>query len=355
MARPATGDETLGPQIDSLDRKLSRLREKLPLQEASDALDQVVTALDELPFRVQNMRRRGYLFRSDLEARIESLSEGWPATQQQVQLEIQRRSRRLMSRALAIDGQLRQLELYRNRLASLAPPLLTQVEHGLDRLEEQVEAEVKVIEELFDTHVQQVREIGQQIGHMEWMLDQFATATFGLYQGEGTVEAVQAQQFLDGEGGPKGVLYLTDQRLLFEQKEEVVVKRRFLVFTEKETVHKLLWELPIGLVERAEEEKEGRFVFKKEYLELTFGPGAPLATARLRLGVDPEEWLALIGRVKSGEIVRERIDVEEVAAVPEEPLEIPAQCPGCGAALPQQVVRGQRVIVCEYCGREIGV
>jgi len=355
MARPTTGDETLGPQIDSLAWKFSRLREELTLQEVSDALDQVVTTLGELPFRLQSVRRRGYLFQSDLKARTEALGEEWPSIQKQVQLDIRRRSQRLMGRAVGIDGQLRQLEPYRNRLASQAPPLLTQVEHGLDRLEEQVEAEVRAIKELFDTHDQRVREIGRRIQHVEWILDQFDTATFGLYQGEATVEAVQAQQFLDDEGGPKGMLYLTDQRLLFEQKEEVVVKRRFLVFTEKEMVHKLLWELPIGLVERAKEEKEGSFIFRKEYLEMTFGPGASLETARLRLRVDPEEWLALIGRVKSGDIVRERIDAKEVAAVPEEPVKIPAQCPGCGAALPQQVVRGQRVIVCEHCGREIAV
>ena len=355
MADSTTSDETLEARIDSMIQEFSSLRDRLSPQAGSDALDRVTTDLAEFPFRLHDTRRRGYLFQSDLEVRIEALGEEWPLIQAQVQSEIRKRSQRLLSRALGIDGQLRQLESYRNHSISQPPTQMTSVEQGLRRLEDEIDVELRAVREIFDVQTQQVQELGRRIQHLEWMMDEFTMATFGLYQDEAVVEGIQAQQFFEDEGGPKGVLFLTDQRILFEQKEEVVVKRRFLIFTEKDTVRKLLWEVPIGFVMHAEEEREGRFVFKKDYLELTFGPGAPLVDARLRLRIDPEDWLSLFGRVRTGEIDTERIYAEEVATDPEKSVQIPAQCPGCAAALPQNVVRGQRIVVCPCCGREIAL
>jgi hypothetical protein len=43
---------------------------------------------------------------------------------------------------------------------------------------------------------------------------------------------------------PKGILYLTDQRLIFEQKQEIATKKFLFITTEKQKVQKLVFEVP---------------------------------------------------------------------------------------------------------------
>jgi ribosomal protein S27E len=60
----------------------------------------------------------------------------------------------------------------------------------------------------------------------------------------------------------------------------------------------------------------------------------------------------LIGRVKSGEIDKERTQPKDEAVV-EAARSAPTKCSTCGATLPADIVRGQREITCEYCGSVI--
>ena len=45
--------------------------------------------------------------------------------------------------------------------------------------------------------------------------------------------AVRATWQKGGEDNPQGILYLTDQRLLFEQKQEIGAKKVLFITTEK--------------------------------------------------------------------------------------------------------------------------
>ena len=58
---------------------------------------------------------------------------------------------------------------------------------------------------------------------------------------EAPLMATEAEWERDGEEGPDGTLYLTDQRLLFEQNEEIATEKLFgLITTKKETRRELL-------------------------------------------------------------------------------------------------------------------
>jgi hypothetical protein len=154
--------------------------------------------------------------------------------------------------------------------------------------------------------------------------------------------------------GPKGILYLTDERLVFERKEEVATKKVLFIATEKETVHELLLEVSIGQIEEIKAQDKKKFLGRKEMLELLFAPEADFsgATFRLHGGAKNEDWSALISRVKSGEIDKERSRPKDEAVV-EAARSAPTKCTTCGATLPAEIVRGQREITCEYCGSVI--
>ena len=83
------------------------------------------------------------------------------------------------------------------------------------------------------------------------------------------------------------------------------------------------------------------------------GSGGALGTVELHLkGETGEAWQGFIGRVKSGEIAKERtVPVDEDAT--EAVSNAPTKCPNCGGTLNQTILRGQTEITCEFCGSVI--
>ena len=192
--------------------------------------------------------------------------------------------------------------------------------------------------------------VSTQVG---WTLDQLDEATFQLHPLEDPIFASQAQYMESKKEGPKGVLYLTDERLIFEQKEEIATKKVLFITTEKEKVQEPIFEVLAGHVDEVKTSQKG-FLGHKEMMELLFAPEADLSSATIRLhgGADNEEWAALIGRVKSGEIAKERTKPKDEGA--EEAVRAaPTKCPTCGATLSVELVRGMREITCQYCGSVI--
>jgi hypothetical protein len=148
----------------------------------------------------------------------------------------------------------------------------------------------------------------------------------------------------------KGLFFVTDHRMIFEQKEEVVTKRKLLIFTEKKLVRGLAMEAPIGAFTGAQIEKVGG-IFKKKvmHLELT-APPAPFARMSLALDGDEEEWKGLLTRAATGDLEAERVagaEKKEPEALPEP---IVMKCSNCGSTLTIPIVKGMKSVSCEYCG-----
>jgi hypothetical protein len=208
---------------------------------------------------------------------------------------------------------------------------------------------------MFETVDENVTQVMRQMEHIDWVLDQAAEASFDFYEGEDFVSACQAQLMEMGEEGPKGILHLTDERLVFEQKEKVATKKILFIATEKELVQEMLFEALVGHVEEVKTSDEG-LLGRKEMLQILFSPDARYNEVSLRLrGVENQEWAQLIDRVRTGEIERERLRFEGEAAPEEQTMEleaeeIPTDCPNCGATFTQPIVQGMREITCEYCG-----
>jgi hypothetical protein len=112
-----------------------------------------------------------------------------------------------------------------------------------------------------------------------------------------------------------------------------------------------VFEVPVGQIEEVKASQKG-FLGHKEILELVFSTEADLDEARLRLHADNEEWAGMIGRVKSGEIAKERTEPKDEEAV-EAIRSAPTKCSTCGATLSVEIVRGMQEITCEYCGSVI--
>jgi hypothetical protein len=340
-------DEETRAKLEALQDKLGDLQEAVLLTDAHDDMEEIETALAMLPTELEKLRTRGYAFRSFLENKVQVLAGQWDETHERVLREIQKRTRELEGESDEAESALRQAAVGR-------PALVSRADGAISTLESKVNAARSAIAAMYSTLKENVNQTRGQVEEIRWLLDQIDEASFDLHPAEDPVLACEAQYMETEKEGPKGVLYLTDERLIFERKEKVTTKKVLFIATEKETVQELVLEVPVGQIDESKAQDKRKFLGHKEMLELLFAPEADLSGATIRLhgGARNEDWNALLGRVKSGEIDKERARPKDQAVV-EAARSVPTKCTTCGATLPAEIVRGQREITCQYCGTVI--
>lgn len=344
-APAATVNEETRAKLDELGDQFGDLQESLLLTGAHNDMGDLETTLSLLPAEIEDLRTRGYVFRSFLENKGNVLAEQWEEIDNRVSREVTRRQRELEREADEAESTLRQA--MSGRASQVA-----RAESAIETLERKVRAAQSAVEAMYESLQENVSQTKAQVEQIRWLLNQVDEASFQLYPAEDPVAACKAQYMETKKEGPKGVLYLTDGRLIFEQKEEKATKKMLFITTDKEMVQQLIFEVPIGQIEQIKASDRG-FMGRKEMLELLFAPEADLSGATLRLrDADNEEWAGLIGRVKSDEITKERTQPKDKTVV-EATRAAPTKCPTCGATLSVEIVRGMREITCEYCGSVI--
>ncbi len=334
----------LSRRVEALEGRLGTLHGRATLGDLRARLGTLDATLRSLPAALLEVRQGGYVYKAYLEKKVEVLQRQWEGLRQRLDAEVAQQGRTLL---------LRVEELQRRLLAlgsEFRPADLETLEQEADLIEGQINDVAGALEGTFRVLQDNVQQTDQQLQALRWLLQQVAVASFRLRPGENVVEAVSAQYLTREEKeGPRGVLYLTDQRLLFEQKEDVVTAKFLFIPTQKQRVQKMLLEVPIGAMAEVRAGERGALMFKKELLELHLAQ-AGLPRALFRLETDSEAWAALIGRVRSGDIAGERVGTEAAPTVQVAPAQVPSRCPTCGAALTTEVVRGMTSITCEYCG-----
>lgn len=349
MTEP-TAAEQLESDINSLQSSLGNLQDSVRLNDSRSALEKLAADITGMPQRVANLRQKGYAFEKELENQAASFVQRWRGIEPTAKA-------LLNSQSAALQNDLRPLEAQMAQLAALkgkpgaARPLVERLESALDNLEEKVSAAANSIHNTYQSLEGEVSEVDGHLNSVEWMLQQLAEATFKLLPTESGIMAVKAAWYQEAQERPEdpdGVLYLTDQRLIFEQKEEIATKKFLFITTETKKVHEKEWEVPISLLESVETSKQGLFK-NEDHLFIRFGSGAMRESVRLHIWQPCEEWKTLLNQAKAREFDSTRAIAIDQKAV-EKVKAIPAQCPSCGANMPQVVLRGQDSVKCEYCG-----
>jgi uncharacterized coiled-coil protein SlyX len=300
--------------------------------------------------RVASLRTRGYFFEKDLENQAQSFVESWALRYPNLQAQINMQSSTLMNSLRPIEMRMPQLAAAASN-PGMARGLLTSIQSAVSQLESKVSAAEQTIEGMYDQFNKQVYTTTKHLDEIEYLVAQLAEASFQLLPSEGGIAAVKAVLCKTGKeqkGDPEGVLYLTDQRIIFEQKEEIATKKVLFVVTQKEKVQKLQLEAPVALVDKVETSKQG-FLKNEDHIEIRFASGASVEMAHFHIWQDNAAWQALINRAKSKDFDKGRavaVDQAEVDKV----KAAPTQCPSCGGNLTTVVMRGMDSITCEYCG-----
>ncbi len=336
--------------IQSLQSDLRALQDGVRLSSVRDSVEDLQTSVNGMEQRIKSLRSRGYAFEKDLEGKAADFAAQWAELAPNIQRQIERDAQSLSRSLRPLEAQIVALAAKNGSPAALRPQV-SKLKSQVDALQGRVEAAESGIRGSYDNFSMAVNRVQMQIGKLEWMLKELSEASFELLATESGIMAVKAVWAKDGKerkDDPEGVLYLTDQRLIFERKEKVATKKVLFVATEKKLVQETLWETPVATIESTKARKEG-FMNKDDFIDIALGEGAPYDSLSLHIWQPADEWVALLTRAKAREFDATRaieIDAETAAKV----KSAPTQCPSCGGAINQVILRGMESITCEFCG-----
>jgi len=345
-----TSQEQINNRLSSLRRKVQDLQSRARLATTRDRVEDLSTLVFSLLPCVRDLRKQGYVFGKGYETNASSLAGQWRPLRDDVMREIGRQAPQLERELNPLESRLSQVQGRVNNPAAIQVTV-DRLEKEINAFDDKVRAVEKSINGMYDSFSARARELKTELDRLDWMLQQFSAASFRLLPAEGALMAAKATYSKDqkiGKDDAKGILYLTDQRLFFEQKQEIATKKVLFITTEKEMIQKLLLEIPVELVDKVQASKKGLFGHQ-DHLEMTFKPGAAVQAAWLHIdGQDCQWWQGLIGRARSHEFDNERAVAVDADLI-DKARSAPGQCPNCGAPMDQVVLRGMDSIRCEYC------
>jgi predicted nucleic acid-binding Zn-ribbon protein len=327
-----TGELTNGDLLN-IQNEVNELQDEMMLKDVQDDLSQVETELSSLTRDLADLRARGYAVEKSLEADIQVLSAQWEQVKARTEKTIENQAQILGEQMVAIRDDLAKLMSMSANLKA-ARPHFVRLKSSIASAEAQADAAEDTVLDLYDEYADEVDSLSTHLDWVDWMLDALSTASFQLLATESGVAAVEAVWERPGLEPENGILYLTDQRLLWED--------RVGEFELKIAV-------PVQQISEAKEISDEDAEF--DVIAASFDSSdAPVSTAQFQLALPvAEEWLQMIGRAKSGGYVSDRaVEIDEAEL--ERVRNAPQQCPNCGAAITSPVLRGQNEITCEYCG-----
>lgn len=347
---PTAMDE-LRLEVDRIQDQFADLESKAQLSTVYSAIGDFDSKLVELPFAIDALRDRGYVHSGRLDDRLEALDQSWDNVRPRVEAALNNHIRRLDQELNETE---RQVDTLRPNSAAISA-----AKSAVNSLSGRIDAARDAVSGLYEGMELELSGISSEISAITRMMDLLAESqAIRLLQAEGPLLAVKTEWQRDGKDGPEGVLFLTDQRLLFEQREEVVTKKTFGIFkSASETKIDLLLDIQVGDVESVTDKQEGGFLGmgKDDILEFVFAASAPVSRARFHLkGHDSSDWAAMIKRIQTDEIDEDRADeyVDELQEAVAVAAAFPSACPSCFAELPPPPV-GIMSVSCEFCGAQI--
>ena len=342
--------QQVSEEINALQNRVNALQGSVQLTNSREAVEQIQTNVNELAPRIASIRIRGYVFEKDMEGQAQSLLSSWTQLYPSLQTQINTQSTALVNALRPIEMQMPQLAAMAGNPAAVRGLLVT-LQSAIGQEENKVSATEQTIEEMYNQFSNQVSATTRHLDEIEYLLAQLTEASFQLLPTEAGIAAVKAAWCKTGKeqkGDPQGVLYLTDQRLIFEQKEELATKKVLFVATEKQKVQELQLEAPVAMVDKVETSKQG-LLKNEDHIEVHFLSGIAVQMAHFHIWQDNTAWQALINRARNKDFNQGRAVALDQSVV-DKVKAAPAQCPSCGGNITTVVLRGMDSIKCEYCG-----
>jgi hypothetical protein len=344
-------DEEVAELFDAI----GRLQEAALLPAVGEDLDAINALVTQLPATLTTLRARGYVHQRQLEDQVTGLAARWDQIYDGLADALYTRQTEL------VEGANRLLDMV-DRLyePGAGRDTVEACWSGVRSLQSQIEAAYRGLRGQYDDLGNELEAVEAELARLAWTMDQVEAAPFTLLAGEAPLRAASARRMRgpDEEGRP-GLLFLTDQRLLFVYQEEIVTQRFLFITLKRELIQDLEFEVPVRAVTAVETAQQSGGVLGLKSvptLDVRFDASAPLAEARWLLPRnDAAAWVALLGRARTGDVDAGRTDdaARAAEALDAARRQAPAQCPNCSAPLDLPAVRGATAITCRYCGTTV--
>ena len=317
----------------ALQSEVNGLQDVATLKAVREDLAGIENDMRSLERELANLRSRGYLIEKSLEADITILATQWERIEANADTILEAQTRLLGEQMTSIQKAMAELLGMSGNLGA-ARPLFMQIKSGIASAEAQADAADDAVIATYDDYADEVETVTSHLQWVGWMLDALATASFPLLATESGVAATEAIWERPGLEPINGILYLTDQRLLWEDRVDTF---------------ELSLDQPLQNI--TEVKKEADETTGQETLIFGLTAAGPYPQVRFALGLPvADAWLKMVGRARAGDYAKDRA-VEIDPAELERIRNAPKQCSNCGAGLTAPILRGQTEIICEYCGQ----
>lgn len=340
-------------KLSSIESEANTLKTKYLFQSIFSNVRDIETKLANMGNSLQTVRQKGFIFGKDWEDSIIAYQQELPGIKTNIQTESQNIAN---VHSFTLNSIVSEVVSIRSSFESSPGSYYSHIDSlksRLDPIERMVNDAENKLQSMIQPMYDKVTRIATRIDRIDKGFENLESASFKLLVEENLVDVWDAMYLKEGKKGPRGFIYLTDKRIRFEQNEDVVVSRKFLVVTKKERVRKLMIDEPIGLITASKDAERGFFLARKEMLDLEFGHGSRVKKATFRLFTDSKEVDNILDSVVSG-----GIDASKTAAAAEQekekeskPLPKIDKCPACGASFDKPIVKGMTHIKCEFCGK----
>ena len=330
-------------QKDAILRDYDALKRAADMSSVQSTITEISTTVAALPDRIKAARDRGYAFANYLEGKAETLAKQWAAIDQDVRGVMEREAGNLSSAMSEMDEKIAKLSAAEGLAAAT---YINQLEPQLAQLKTSAESAQNHAQSAFGEVPTNVRQTAHQLRTIEGYLELIDEAVFELQMGEFIFMAVKAEWKAEHQDNPEGIFYITDKRLVMEQKE----KKGGMLGFGGEMKQELLWESPITSVDDVSYENKG-LMGGVDLIHLKFGRGGPFGdtTVEVKGGIEAETFAAQVRRAASGGLEQERgLKLDD--AVVEAVVNAPQQCGVCGASFNEPLTQGVNQLKCEYCG-----
>lgn len=322
--------------IVDLQQEVNELQARTQLTFANAELGELDNLVGSLDRDLQDTRAAGYLFESDLEGTVQSLANQWATVRDRANAQVTEQGRRLGDQMQTIQTKLAAVVGYANNPEAVRPQVL-ELRSLIASAEGQAATAESAVAESYADFQADVTELSARFAWIGWMMEALAQAAWRLYPTEGGVAASEAIWRQDGGQEIPGVLFLTDQRFIFE---------------EHEGEFSVMIEVPLNHLENVAIEDVRDQGKEEEQLILQFAAesSSPVRKATfLLMGPTNEEWQVYIGRARNGDYVNDRAEKIDPAEI-ERLKNAPTACSACGATFTEPLMRGQTEINCGFCG-----
>jgi hypothetical protein len=280
----------------------SALERNVTEQTLFEALTTMSNQLQNLPHQLQQSRQLGYACGADLEPTLLMLSKQWRDVEDTIRHRVQSLIQRLRWELRALQDTVNQMNAADS---ASAPTFIARMDGELSRIRNQFSDAKREMLQSVGNIPDQLQAIADRLSKIAVYMKRVSEASFPFNPGESVFLAVEAE-WHKGEGKkerPDGVFYVTNQRLIMEQKEK---KGGFLGIGGHQ-VQQLAWEAPLSTVQSVSSENTGLFG-NVDLVHLKLSNGDPAPETTVEVTDAKAEWFAAqLQRALRDEIEQEHI------------------------------------------------